>query len=81
MTHALVLIDRGLGHVHRWKPSCSCGLWVGAQRRRKQEAVKQYRVHRTTLRPAQRTRGYKPRLPTPAHLLPIELAPAVVSFS
>lgn len=42
--HRLELNDRGLGHVHRWLPSCVCG-WRGVQRRRKQEAELQYAQH------------------------------------
>ena len=42
--HSLVLTDR-VGHVHRWLPSCSCGQWIGVQRRRKTEALEQYRDH------------------------------------
>lgn len=78
--HALVLIDRGVEHAHRWKPSCSCGTWTGVQRRRKQEAVMQYRKHVAGTRP-KRTGGYRPRTPTPSHLLPVELAPLVVTFT
>lgn len=83
MKHAFVLVDRGPEHVHRWKPSCTCGTWTGAQRRRKQEALKQYRQHRVIVAPVtgRRKSTLKPRPPTPAELLPMALAPAVVSFS
>lgn len=42
--HALVLIDRGQEHRHRFAPSCSCG-WGGVPRRRKKEAVAQQHRH------------------------------------
>ena len=80
MKHSLVLIDRGPQHVHRWVPSCSCGTWTGVQRRRKVEAVEQYRQHRSGAE-SRGTARFKPRPPTPADRLPLDLAPRVVTFS
>lgn len=65
--HRLVLTDRGDCHVHRWLPSCSCGGWVGVNRRRKREAVAQHRQH---LRGATRHRDPGPRPTTPTADLP-----------
>lgn len=77
MKHSLVLVDRGAEHVHRWKPSCSCGTWFGVQRRRKQEAVKQYRTLRFLMGLNGRASGYRPLPPTPVDQLPPELRMAV----
>lgn len=68
MTHSLVLIDRGQEHVHRWKPSCSCEKWTGAQRRRKREAIKQYRSHRSYFAASKPNGTW--RRPTPESDLP-----------
>ena len=43
--HRLTLTDRGLHHVHRWLPSCSC-KWAGVPRRRRREAIKLYLQHK-----------------------------------
>lgn len=66
--HRLYIIDRGTHHVHRFRPICACGLWAGANRRRKREAVKQYRSHRAffAVRPSNGTW----RRPTPSDQLP-----------
>lgn len=73
MTHALTFMDRGLEHVHRWVPSCSCG-WKGVQRRRKDEGIKQYRMHVKGLDLLAKTQAAgtrpKPRKPTPVGSLP-----------
>lgn len=42
--HGLTIEDRGLQHIHRWLPVCSCG-WSGVSRRRRREAAKQYHQH------------------------------------
>jgi hypothetical protein len=62
--HSLVLTDR-VGHVHRWLPSCSCGQWIGVQRRRKQEALEQYRDHVAIVNGSPRSHLPKPQPVTP----------------
>lgn len=65
--HSFVLLDRGQEHRHRWKPECSCG-WVGVQRRRKKEAVKQHRRHVAVI--TRHARDLPPRPCTPVACLP-----------
>lgn len=71
--HRYVEKDRGLGHVHRWAPSCSCG-WVGVYRRRREDAAREWReTHKRAqekLRARRGTTVMRPRKPTPSHLLP-----------
>ena len=77
MTHSLVLTDRGQEHVHRWAPSCSCGGWVGVFRRRKEDAVKLHRQHKTNTERGEKGQGSprrpRRRRPTPPDQLPEEL--------
>lgn len=42
--HRLTIEDRGLHHIHRWVPACTCA-WRGVSRRRRREAEKQYHQH------------------------------------
>ena len=72
--HSLVLTDRGISHVHRWLPSCSCGRWIGVQRRRKTEALEQYRDHVAIVR-KQTPRSH---LPQPRPVTPLEQLPEVL---
>lgn len=74
--HTLVLRDRGVEHIHRWAPSCSCGSWVGVFRRRKLDAIKIHRQHAdgATIH-KDRTRP-RPRPLTPTDRLPAALRSA-----
>lgn len=80
--HRLELVDRnldGIRHRHRWRAECSCGTWVGRNRRHKAEAVEQHTQHvdaKAGEEQGRRNRsldGYGPRQPTPTDRLPEEL--------
>ena len=73
--HTLVLRDRGVEHIHRWAPSCSCGRWVGVFRKRKVDAVKIHRQHADGASIRRRGRPH-PRPLTPADRLPVALRSA-----
>lgn len=79
MKHSLDLVDRGAAHCHRWLPECVCG-WRGVQRRRKREAVLQYRSHLAAYQRIDLDRGTRRRrgrtaTPKPAALTPPDLLP------
>lgn len=80
--HRLELVDRnldGIRHRHRWRAECSCGTWVGKNRRRQAEAVAQHTQHVDAKDGEEQGRrrhsldGYGPRPTTPAAKLPEEL--------
>jgi hypothetical protein len=84
VTHALVLLHAAEEHPRTpWLARCSCGSWTGRPCRRRREAAKHYGRHRSVVErlSRKRTAGYKPRRPTPAGALPLDLQPLVVSFS
>ncbi len=72
--HALVMVDRGANHVHRWWAHCSCGSWVGVYRRRRPDAVKLHRQHAEAQVAAasNRSNGRRPR---PQPLTPVAALP------
>lgn len=73
MNHALTIYDRGLEHIHRFRPECTCG-WIGVNRRRKREAEQQYKQHTRARESARRmAHSFGPASVTPNADLPIEL--------
>lgn len=71
--HSLTIGDRGLGHVHRWAPTCSCG-WIGVFRRHPRDASKLYRRHLNGYQSARHT-GMAGQRPVRRQLTPVSLLP------
>lgn len=76
-THRLVLVDRCAGgdrHIHRWKPSCSCGRWWGINARTRAKARTQFAGHFSAAKgeklKTRRRVSPGPQPLTPEHLLP-----------
>ncbi len=75
--HALVMVDRGANHVHRWWAHCSCGSWVGVYRRRRPDAAKLHRQHAEAQVAAASDRA-RTRRPVRQPLTPLDSLPAVL---
>ncbi len=70
--HTMVLEHRGVGHVHKWFPTCTCG-WIGRFRRRRKEAELQYRQHVNAQTMMVKRTGYGPQPLTRLDSLPENL--------